>query len=99
MVEFAIDVKHSAYRISKQDAEKQKKVTRVCAYIFLALMLPLSAFCLHVTIVADKPDAPHWMLTYLEVFLPTMFSLLSIGLFLASGSAIMTMRRYFDERI
>jgi len=64
MVELAIDVKHSAYKISKQDADEQKKVTRVCVYIFLALMLPITPLLLIAEARYDKAGAPHWMTVY-----------------------------------
>jgi len=62
-VELGIDVKHSAYKLSKQAAEKQKKMTRVCVCIFVVAMMPMTVLAIISGKAKDNPDeASHWIL-------------------------------------
>ena len=64
-MELGIDVKHSAYKLSKQAAEKQKKVTRVCVCIFVVAMMPTTALVIIAGKAKDNADeAPQWILFF-----------------------------------
>ena len=62
-------------------------------------MVARTVFPTIATNAEDNLDAPRWMLAYYELDVPIMFSLLSVGLALASCSAIRNKRLYFDERL
>jgi len=99
MVELGIDVKHSAYKLSKQAAEKQKKVVKVCVWVFLVIMLPRTALIIIAGKEKENPHAPDWIHLYYHTHIPTFFTLLSIGLASASYFAVRNMRLHFDERL
>jgi len=99
MVELGIDVKHSAYKLSNQEAEKRKKVTRVCVYTFVVAMLPFGAMIITLANTEDRQDVPPWYLVVYKAHVPTIFSLLSVGLASASYYTIRNLRFYFDKRL
>jgi len=99
MVELGISVKHSAFRLSNEDARKKQKLTKVWVCIVVVIMMPLCGLVTYASQKQQDEDAPRWIKVFYKLFLPTVFSMLTIGLGSASTYAVRNMRLYFDERL
>jgi len=64
MVELGISVKLSAYRMSKEDAEKKGMLTRVCVCIAITFLTAGCVLTLCTNEISRGPNTPKWV----EVF-------------------------------
>jgi len=101
MVELAIHVKFSAEKMDLETAQTQKIFTKVMVCVSSLPLIPLGVF--RGKILLDLIFAPESLtdgkLYYYDIFPPTVFVLLSIGLTIACTCLMVRMNKYFPRNL